>query len=79
MSVDRRWEPEAPLIATVPPPRSKTTGDDSYEPFSDPDVMFEVTKWPAKKPVPTAVRRWDDKTSAPAGTVQGDTKAKGGQ
>jgi hypothetical protein len=46
-----------------------------YEPFADPDVSFDVTKWPAKKPAPTTTRAWDDKTSAPAGTVQDDTKA----
>lgn len=46
----------------------------AYEPFSDPDVEFDVTKWPAKKPVPSTVSAWDPKTSAPAGTVQGDTK-----
>lgn len=46
----------------------------AYEPFSDPDVEFDVTKWPTKKPAPTTVTAWDPKKSAPAGTVQGDTK-----
>ncbi len=36
--------------------------------------QFEVTKWPSKGPVPDVTRKWDDKKSAPAGTVQGDTK-----
>lgn len=58
--------------------RSKTTmsgAATSYEPFSDPDVSFEVTKWPSKKPVPSTTTAWDDKKSAPAGTVQADPKA----
>jgi len=53
--------------------RSKTIGEGGYEPFSDPDIEFDVTKWPTSKPVPTTVTAWDNKTSAPAGTVQGDT------
>lgn len=54
--------------------RSKTTPKkDAYEPFIDPDEEFDVTKWPAPKPVPDTVRAWDQKTSAPTGTVQGDT------
>jgi hypothetical protein len=55
--------------------RSKTTGEDAYEPFSDPDVEFDVTKWPTKKPVPSTVTAWDPKTSSPAGTVKPDTTA----
>jgi hypothetical protein len=53
--------------------RSKTIGEGGYEPFSDPDVEFDVTKWPTSKPVPTTVTAWDPKTSAPAGTVKPDT------
>lgn len=56
--------------------RSKTNAKKGgYEPFVDPDEEFEVTKWPPKKPVPTTVRAWDEKTSDSAGTVQSDTKA----
>lgn len=54
--------------------RSKTTPEKvPYEPFVDPGIEFEITRWPAKKPVPNTVRAWDPKTSAPAGTVKGDT------
>lgn len=80
MSVDSRWESEDGLVADVRPPNSKIENEGEkgdYEPFADPDVSFDVTKWPAKKPAPTTTRAWDDKTSAPAGTVQGDTKATG--
>ena len=56
--------------------RSKTTPEKgAYEPFVDPDLEFDVTKWPPRKPVPDTVRAWEPGTSDAAGTVQGDTKA----
>lgn len=74
-SLADRMDSEALTVGRVTPPtsRSKTTGDGSYEPFSDPDIEFDVTKWPTSKPVPTTVTAWDPKTSAPAGTVKPDT------
>lgn len=53
----------------------KTAKPDGYEPFVDDDGPYEITKWPESKPAPTDVKAWTDKTSAPAGTVQNDTKA----
>lgn len=55
--------------------RSKTMKDGAYRPSFGLDAEFDVTKWPAKKPVPTTVTAWDPKTSAPAGNVQRDTTA----
>jgi hypothetical protein len=56
--------------------RSKTTPEKSgYEPFVDPDLVFDVTKWPAPKPVPNTVRAWDAKPSDAGGTVQDDAPA----
>jgi hypothetical protein len=60
--------------------RSKTNGETvNYEPFVDPDIEFDVTKWPAPKPVPKTVRAWDGKPSDAPGTVQGDTTARDGE
>ena len=55
--------------------RSKTKGEAPYEPFSDSDVSFDVTKWPPAKPAPKTVTKWDGKSSALPGTVQGDDTA----
>lgn len=68
-SLRRRWDSEDSLITDVTASRSKTKGDGAYEPFSDPDVSFDVTKWPTGKPAPKTVTRWSGKTSPPAGTV----------
>lgn len=72
-----RLESEA-YAEDVKPPTAKIQNDaqmGSYEPFSDPDVEFDVTKWPTKKAVPSTVTAWDPKTSSPAGTVKPDTTA----
>lgn len=55
--------------------RSKTKGDGAvqYEPFQDDGGTVDITNWPAAKPAPKTVTKWDGKTSAPAGTVQDDT------
>lgn len=66
MTVAKRWESEDALIADVKPPAAKIKNDGQmggYEPFADPDVSFDVTKWPTGKPVPGSVQ---DDTKAPA-------------
>lgn len=75
MSLAQRWKSEDDLITDITTPRSKTKGDGAvqYEPFQDDGGTVEITNWPDKKPAPTTVSKWDAKTSAPTGTVQGDT------
>lgn len=41
-----------------------------YQPFLDEgDAPLDVRKWPARKPVPSEVTKWDGKTSGPPATV----------